>query len=119
MHRAPGLAARRFRLAAGGGERRVELIVGELGWVPVRFESRDRESGGLQVREHVPRLPPGLDPGSVAVEGEHDRDVVGSGGRGDGRPMRPESWTRRWRGLCVATEGVRNEHTLHAARPPP
>lgn len=33
-----------------------------------------------------------------------------------GRPMRPESWTRRWRALCVATEGVRNEHTLHAAR---
>lgn len=33
-----------------------------------------------------------------------------------GRPMRPESWTRRWRALCVATEGVRDEHTLHAAR---
>ena len=33
-----------------------------------------------------------------------------------GRPMRPESWTRRWRALCIATEGVRNEHTLHAAR---
>jgi integrase len=33
-----------------------------------------------------------------------------------GRPMRPEDWTRRWRKLCKATEGVRDDHTLHAAR---
>ncbi len=33
-----------------------------------------------------------------------------------GRPMRPEDWTRRWRQLCRSTEGVRNDHTLHAAR---
>jgi site-specific recombinase XerD len=33
-----------------------------------------------------------------------------------GRPMRPEDWTRRWRKLCLATEGVRDDHTLHAAR---
>jgi integrase len=33
-----------------------------------------------------------------------------------GRPMRPETWTRRWRALCKATEGVRDDHTLHAAR---
>lgn len=33
-----------------------------------------------------------------------------------GRPMRPEDWTRRWRKLCETTEGVRDTHTLHAAR---
>lgn len=33
-----------------------------------------------------------------------------------GRPMRPEDWTTRWRALCQATEGVRDDHTLHAAR---
>lgn len=33
-----------------------------------------------------------------------------------GRPMRPEDWSRRWRDLCAATEGVRDTHTLHAAR---
>ncbi len=33
-----------------------------------------------------------------------------------GRPMRPEDWTRRWRKLCKATDGVRSDHTLHAAR---
>ena len=33
-----------------------------------------------------------------------------------GRPMRPEAWTRRWRALCKGTEGVRDDHTLHAAR---
>jgi integrase len=33
-----------------------------------------------------------------------------------GRPMRPEDWSRRWRALCVGTEGVRDNHTLHAAR---
>jgi integrase len=33
-----------------------------------------------------------------------------------GRPMRPEAWTRRWRALCLATKGVRDDHTLHAAR---
>lgn len=33
-----------------------------------------------------------------------------------GRPMRPEDWTRRWRKLCKSTEGVRDDHTLHAAR---
>jgi site-specific recombinase XerD len=30
--------------------------------------------------------------------------------------MRPEDWSRRWRALCVRTEGVRENHTLHAAR---
>ena len=33
-----------------------------------------------------------------------------------GRPMRPEEWTARWRKLCKATPGVRDDHTLHAAR---
>lgn len=33
-----------------------------------------------------------------------------------GRPMRPEDWSRRWRALCIATDGVRDGHTLHAAR---
>ncbi len=33
-----------------------------------------------------------------------------------GRPMRPEDWTARWRKLCEATDGVRDDHTLHAAR---
>jgi integrase len=33
-----------------------------------------------------------------------------------GRPMRPEDWSARWRALCVATPGVRDDHTLHAAR---
>lgn len=33
-----------------------------------------------------------------------------------GRPMRPEDWTARWKALCRATEGVRDDHTLHAAR---
>lgn len=33
-----------------------------------------------------------------------------------GRPMRPEDWSRRWTALCAATEDVRDEHTLHAAR---
>ena len=33
-----------------------------------------------------------------------------------GRPMRPEDWTARWRALCQATDGVRDDHTLHAAR---
>ena len=33
-----------------------------------------------------------------------------------GRPMRPEEWTARWRKLCKATKGVRDDHTLHAAR---
>ena len=30
--------------------------------------------------------------------------------------MRPETRTHRWRALCKATEGVRDDHTLHAAR---
>jgi site-specific recombinase XerD len=30
--------------------------------------------------------------------------------------MRPEDWSERWQALCVATEGVRDNHTLHAAR---
>lgn len=34
----------------------------------------------------------------------------------DGRPMRPESWSRRWRTLCKNTEGVASHHVLHAAR---
>ena len=33
-----------------------------------------------------------------------------------GRPMRPEDWSERWRALCIGTEGVRDDHTLHAAR---
>jgi integrase len=33
-----------------------------------------------------------------------------------GRPMRPEDWSDRWHALCVGTEGVRDDHTLHAAR---
>lgn len=33
-----------------------------------------------------------------------------------GEPMRPETWSARWRRLCTATEGVRDDHTLHAAR---
>lgn len=33
-----------------------------------------------------------------------------------GRPMRPEEWTARWRRLCKGTPGVRDDHTLHAAR---
>lgn len=33
-----------------------------------------------------------------------------------GRPMRPEDWSRRWRDRCKATDGVRDTHTLHAAR---
>ena len=33
-----------------------------------------------------------------------------------GRPMRPESWSRRWRTLCRNTEGVGDGHVLHAAR---
>lgn len=33
-----------------------------------------------------------------------------------GRPMRPEDWSARWRALCRSTEGVRDDHTLHAAR---
>lgn len=33
-----------------------------------------------------------------------------------GRPMRPEDWSERWQALCVRTAGVRNDHTLHAAR---
>lgn len=33
-----------------------------------------------------------------------------------GRPMRPEDWSTRWRKLCAATDGVRDSHTLHAAR---
>lgn len=33
-----------------------------------------------------------------------------------GRPMRPEDWSERWKGLCGRTEGVRSDHTLHAAR---
>ena len=32
------------------------------------------------------------------------------------RPMRPEEWSRRWRDLCKSTAGVRDDHTLHAAR---
>lgn len=33
-----------------------------------------------------------------------------------GRPMRPEDWSDRWKELCRRTEGVRDDHTLHAAR---
>jgi integrase len=33
-----------------------------------------------------------------------------------GRPMRPEEWSARWRKLCKDTRGVRDDHTLHAAR---
>lgn len=33
-----------------------------------------------------------------------------------GRPMRPEDWSERWRKLCRTTSGVRDGHTLHAAR---
>lgn len=33
-----------------------------------------------------------------------------------GRPMRPEDWSYRWRKMCAATAGVRDAHTLHAAR---
>lgn len=33
-----------------------------------------------------------------------------------GRPMRPEDWSERWRAWCKATPGVRDTHTLHAAR---
>ena len=33
-----------------------------------------------------------------------------------GRPMRPEDWSRRWKTLCEDTQGVREHHTLHAAR---
>jgi len=33
-----------------------------------------------------------------------------------GKPMRPETWTSRWQRMCKATEGVRDDHTLHAAR---
>lgn len=33
-----------------------------------------------------------------------------------GRPMRPEDWSDRWRAWCRRTEGVRDDHTLHAAR---
>ncbi|MGB7981660.1 MAG: tyrosine-type recombinase/integrase [Candidatus Nanopelagicales bacterium] len=33
-----------------------------------------------------------------------------------GRPMRPEDWSRRWKTLCEDTQGIRDHHTLHAAR---
>lgn len=33
-----------------------------------------------------------------------------------GRPMRPEDWSSRWKKLCRTTKGVRDGHTLRAAR---
>jgi hypothetical protein len=32
------------------------------------------------------------------------------------RAMRPGTWTARWRRLDTSTDGVRDDHTLHAVR---
>lgn len=115
------------------GLRRSELL--GLRWTdinPISGELSITKGRGILGGEQPPKTVRGtrvlpLDPERLALLSElqeRQREIYGPEQAESGylcinefgRPMRPEDWSERWRDLCIATEGVRNNHTLHAAR---
>ena len=115
------------------GLRRSELLA--LRWTDFNGDTGElaiTKGRGIIGGEHPPKTARGerrlpLDPERTRLLSEmrtKQREVYGAEQADEGyicinefgRPMRPEDWSERWQAHCVATEGVRDDHTLHAAR---
>lgn len=115
------------------GLRRSELLA-------LRWTDFDSDTGMLTISKSrgifAGEQPPKTARGARALPLDHERarllralkarqvEIYGAGAVSGGyicinefgRPMRPEDWSDRWRELCGKTTGVRDDHTLHAAR---